>query len=66
MQFFEKNSLLTQGNISKILDMINLNTIDYLGIKLLSMPIYKSTVDRRVGINSDAIMILNRTIDLYN
>jgi hypothetical protein len=59
MQFFEENSFLTQENISNTLDAIDINSIDYLGIKLLSMPIDNSTIDRRVGLNYDAVSLLN-------
>jgi len=59
VQFFEENSLLTQEEISNTLSIVDLDSVDYLGVKLLSMPIDSSTIDRRVGLNADAISILN-------
>jgi len=62
VQFFEENSLLTQEEISNTLSIVDLESIDYLGVKLLSMPIDRSTIDRRVGLNSDAVSILNKIL----
>ena len=62
VQFFEENSLLTQEEISNTLNIVDLDSVDYLGVKLLSMPIDSSTIDRRVGLNSDAVSILNKVL----
>jgi len=62
VEYFEKNSLLTYENISKTLALLDLNTLDYLGIKLLSMPLDSFDIDRRVGLNKDAIFILENII----
>jgi len=62
VQFFEENSLLTQEEISNTLNIVDLDSVDYLGVKLLSMPIDSSTIDRRVGLNSDAVSILNKIL----
>ena len=62
VQFFEENSLLTQEEISNTLNLVDLDSVDYLGVKLLSMPIDRSTIDRRVGLNSDAVSILNKIL----
>ena len=62
VQFFEENSLLTQEEISNTLNLVDLDSVDYLGVKLLSMPIDSSTIDRRVGLNSDAVSILNKVL----
>ena len=63
---FEENSLLTHKNISNILQLLDLNNLLYLGIKLLSMPIHNSSLERRVGINRDAIFILENIISDLN
>jgi hypothetical protein len=63
---FEENSLLTHKNISKTLGLFDINSLDYLGIKLLSMPIDKSTIERRIGLNRDAIFILDNVISELN
>ena len=56
---FERNSLLTYENIFNTLKLIDLKNLDYLGIKLLSDT---SDMDRRVGLNKDAIYILENII----
>jgi len=67
VKHFEKNSLLTYENISNVLRLLDTKSLSYLGIKLLSMPIDKSKVERRVGINRDAILILEKIIsELYS
>ena len=58
-KFYEKKSLLTHENIIKTLKLLNVNDLDYLGVKLLSIPIGGSSLKRRVGVNKDAIKILN-------
>ena len=62
IEHYEDNSLLTEEIISNTIDSIDLSTIDYIGIKLLSMPIESSTLERRVGVNRDAIIILNKIL----
>ena len=62
VDYYEENSLLTRKNISDTLSLINLCKLDYIGIKLLSMPIESSSLKRRVGVNKDAITILNRIV----
>jgi hypothetical protein len=62
VEFYEENSFLTSENIINTLKSLNVNDLDYLGIKLLSMPIESATIERRIGINYDAISILNLSI----
>ncbi len=66
VQHYEENSLLTRENVMNTLKTIDVDNLDYLGIKLLSMPIDKSTIERRVGLNKDAISILNNVIAELN
>jgi len=66
VEHFEENSLLNHKNISNILQLLDLNDLLYLGIKLLSIPINKSSLERRVGINRDAIFILENIISDLN
>jgi len=61
-KYCEENSLLTYKNISQTLSCIDIKKLDYLGIKLLSMPIDEIDIARRVGINSDAIAILDKIL----
>ncbi len=58
-RFYEKKSLLNYNSAAACIEQLSLKKIDYLGIKLLSMPIEKSSISRRVGVNKDAITILN-------
>jgi hypothetical protein len=62
VKYFEQNSLLTYENISNVLKSVDINKLDYLGIKLLSMPLGDSDISRRVGLNQDAIFILENII----
>ena len=62
VKFYEENSFLTYENIINTLKSLNVNDLDYLGIKLLSMPIESATIERRIGINYDAVSILNLSI----
>ena len=59
IEHYQPNSLLTESNIRSTLKTINLEELDYIGIKLLSMPIAGSSIERRVGVNRDAINVLN-------
>jgi hypothetical protein len=60
--YYEKNSLLTYENISDALNLLDFNNLNYLGIKLLSMPMESSKIERRIGLNKDAIFILEEII----
>ena len=59
---YESNSLLTKQNIKKTLESFNVNELDYMGFKLLSMPINNSSIQRRVGVNQDAAIVLNNVM----
>lgn len=59
---YEVNSLLTEENITNTINAINKNDLKYMGIKLLSQPIIDSTIDRRVGINRDALFVLKKIL----
>jgi len=58
----EENSLLTKENVRETLKAIDMDKLDYIGIKLLEMSVDDSTIDRRVGLNRDAISILNKIL----
>ena len=62
VEHYEKNSLLTLENITRSLECIDVEKLDYIGVKLLSMPIDKPDISRRVGLNCDAISILNNIL----
>lgn len=61
-KFHEEKSLLNKENITQTLASIDIKELDYLGVKLLSMPIEKSDIERRVGLNLDAISTLNEIL----
>jgi hypothetical protein len=61
-KYYEEKSLLTKENIKQTLGSINPKELDYLGVKLLSMPVEKPDIERRVGINLDAISILDQIL----
>jgi hypothetical protein len=62
VKHYEENSLLTQDNVSNTLKEVDLDKLDYLGIKLLTIPVDTSPIEKRVGVNRDAITILNNII----
>jgi hypothetical protein len=66
VDYYEKNSLLTHENISNALSLLDFNSLNYLGIKLLSMPMERSKIERRIGLNKDAISILEKIISELN
>ena len=60
-QYFESESLMSFENIKNTLLACDYNALDYLGIKLLAMP-DESTIEKRIGINKDAMILLDHTI----
>ena len=62
IQHFQSGSLLTAKNIKNALKALDVNELDYLGIKLLAMPIEMAPVEVRVGVNRDAITVLNNSL----
>lgn len=62
VEYFQPNSLLTENNIRATIEALDLQELDYIGVKLLSMPIDSSSIDTRVGMNRDAITILNNIL----
>lgn len=60
---FEKSSLMTASHMKSCLIDSNFKDLDYLGVKLLSMPIESSSLERRIGVNFDALRVLNRIIE---
>ena len=61
-KYYEEKTLLTKEKIKQTLACIDIGELDYLGVKLLSMPIEKLNIERRVGINLDAISILDQIL----
>ena len=67
IEYFEETSLLTAQNIKNTLSQCKVGLLDYIGIKVLSMPIEGSSLDQRIGFNKDTMKILNNVItDISN
>jgi hypothetical protein len=62
IKYFESTSLLNKINIKNSLISSEYKQLDYLGIKVLAMPIEYSSLKRRIGINYDIMKVLNQTI----
>jgi hypothetical protein len=58
IKHFQEGSLLSKSNIRTTFEALDLQKFDYIGVKLLSMPIDGSSIERRVGVNRDAIAVL--------
>lgn len=57
-KFHEEHSLLTPTHVRETLEALDIENLDYIGVKLLSKQEDKTSTQRRVGINKDAIAIL--------
>ena len=58
--------MLNRENINKTLKLIDINNLDYLGIKINSMPLSEINIERRVGLNEDAVYILDNILKELN
>lgn len=61
MEFYAENSLMTFQNMEATLLACDMDMIEYIGIKLLAMP-ENTSIERRVGLNRDAMKLLDRII----
>ena len=59
---YEENSLLNYESLCNVFNVINVNELDYMGVKLLAMPIGEASLERRVEVNRDALHILDRML----
>jgi len=66
VKHYEKNSLLNHENINNTLNLLDINNLDYLGIKINAMPLSEVNIERRVGLNKDAIYILDNILEELN
>lgn len=57
-KYFEPESLMSFENIKNTLAVCNDYVLDYLGVKLLAFP-NDSTFEKRIGMNRDAIRLLD-------
>jgi len=60
---YKKESLLNKKNISSCLIESDYKKLDYMGIKVLAMPIDKVSLERRIGINKDTMFIINNIMN---
>jgi len=63
IRHYERNSLLNIPNAEHSLKAIDMNSVEYLGIKLQALPQESATIYRRVGINEDAVVLLNKALN---
>ncbi len=61
MEYYEDDSLMTAGNMEASLAACDIRMLDYIGIKLLAMP-EDTSIERRVGLNRDAMGLLDIVI----
>ena len=57
---YEAKSLLTLENMKASLLAADFSKLDYVGIKVLAMPIEAASLSRRVGVNRDSLVILDQ------
>ena len=48
------------------LNLLDINNLDYLGIKINAMTLSEVNIERRVGLNKDAIYILDNILEELN
>ena len=60
-QYFESESLMSFENIKHTIAACDYHVLDYMGIKLLAMP-DDSTIEQRIGVNRDAMILLDQAI----
>ena len=61
-QYFEPGSLMSFYNIKNALAACDYNMLDYVGVKLLAFP-DDSPIEKRIGLNRDAIMLLDHALN---
>ena len=61
-KYFESESLMTFENVKKLLKICDLDTLDFIGVKLLAMP-KKSSIEKRISINEDSLALLKQAIN---
>lgn len=59
-EYYEEKSLLTEAEIKRCLEKAEWQKLDYLGAKVLAMPIIEASLERRVGLNRDSVRMLDR------
>jgi len=61
-KFFESESLMSYNSIKQTLMACDYDKLNFLGIKLLAMP-SNSSIEKRISINSDALILLDQAIN---
>lgn len=62
LNHFEKTSLMTAKNVQSCLVDSQHQQLDYLGLKVLAMPMETAPCARRVGINLDTLRVIDKVI----
>jgi len=60
-KYFESESLMTYNNIKNTLSISNLDSLDFIGIKLLAKP-NNSSLKKRIAINRDTLCLLDKAV----
>ena len=63
---YEKNFLLNEKNVWSTLLCLSKTEVEYLGIKILSMPLENFDYKKRIGLNTDALSILSKMCEKIN
>lgn len=58
LRYYETSSLLNANEIKKVLSQCQVSSLNYIGVKVLSMPVEESSLEKRIGINRDTMSIL--------
>ncbi|WP_428738520.1 DUF4862 family protein [Sulfurimonas sp.] len=62
ISFYEESSLLTSHVIKDCLLHAHAQELNYLGVKVLSMPIGDSSMQRRIGLNRDTLKVVDKIL----
>lgn len=62
IEYFEKDSLMNAENMKNTLNECDISDLSYIGVKVLSMPIEESNMEKRIGTNRDTLKVLNKII----
>ena len=62
LKYYEVDSIMNSDSIKNTLKECNLSLLSYIGVKVLSMPIENSSIEKRIGTNRDTLKVLNQVI----
>lgn len=62
IEYYEIDSLLNLDSIRNTLKECDIDNLSYIGVKVLSIPIEESSINKRIGTNRDTLKVLNKII----